>query len=96
MNMHTAVLPRDPRQPNPRRSDARRVARTGRLINVALAVTGAAALLAWLLASVLHLSEQAVVLCVMTIAFAASWAVTNRRPTNRHRVTLIPVRVRTH
>ena len=96
MNMHTAVLPTDPRQPNPRRSDARRVGRTGRLINAALTVTGAAALLAWLLASVLHLSEQAVVLCVMTIAFAASWAVTNRRPVNHHRVTLIPARVRTH
>ena len=94
--MHTAVLLRDPRQPNPRRSDARRVARTGRLIKAALFVTGAAALLAWLLASVLHLSEQAVVLCVMTIAFAASWAVTNRRPADHHRVTLIPVRVRTH
>ena len=91
--MHTAVLPTDPR-----RSDARRVtaARASRLINAALVVTASAALLAWLLASVLHLSEQAVVLSVMTIAFASSWAITNRRPVNRHRVTLIPARVRTH
>ena len=91
--MHTAVLPTDPRQTTSRRITA---ARTGRLINAALVVTAAAALLAWLLAAVLHLSEQAVVLSVMTIAFAASWAITNRRPANHHRVTLIPARVRTH
>jgi len=91
--MRTAVLARE--QPRP---DTRRVAATrgGRLINAAIVVTGGAALLAWLLASVLHLSEQAVVLSVMTISFAASWAVTNRRPVNRHRVTLVPVRVRAH
>jgi hypothetical protein len=93
MNMRTAVLPTDRFQTNPRRISA---TRTGRLIYTALVVTAAAALLAWLLASVLHLSEQAVVLSVMTIAFAASWAITNRRPANHHRVTLIPARVRTH
>ena len=91
--MHTAVLPREPRRPDSRRATA---ARTGHLIHAAFAFTGGAALLAWLLASVLHLSEQAVVLSVMTIAFAASWAVTNRRPVNQHRVTMIPARVRTH
>ena len=91
--MRTAVLPREPQRPDSRRVTA---ARTGRLINAALVVTGSAALLAWLLASVVHLSEQAVVLSVMTISFAVSWAVTNRRTVNTHRVTLIPARVRTH
>lgn len=71
-------------------------ARATRLVNAALAVTAAAALLAWLLASVLHLSEQAVVLTVMAIAFTISWAVTNRRPVSHHRVTMIPARIRTH
>jgi FtsH-binding integral membrane protein len=93
MNMRTAVLPTSPPRFDSRRASA---ARTGRLVFAALIVTGVAALLAWVLASVLHLSEQAVVLSVMTIAFAASWAVTNRRPVNRHRVALIPARVRTH
>jgi uncharacterized membrane protein YccF (DUF307 family) len=65
------------------------------LLNVAFVVTGAAALLAWVLATVIHLSEPAVVLSVMIIAFSASWAITNRRPA-QHRVTLVRVRVRTH
>jgi len=91
--MRTAVLPRELQRPDTRRVTA---TRTGRLINAALVFTGGAALLAWLLASVVHLSEQAVVLSVMTISFAVSWAVTNRRPVDRHRVTMIPVRVRTH
>jgi len=93
MNMRTAVLPRELQRPDSRRVTA---TRTGRLINAALVVTGAAALLAWVLVSVVHLSEQAVVLSVMTVAFVASWTVTNRRPVSHHRVTLIPARVRTH
>jgi hypothetical protein len=60
-----------------------------------LLVTAPAALAAWVLASVLHLSEQAVVLTVMTAAFMISWSATNRRSISRHRVTLIPVRART-
>jgi hypothetical protein len=91
--MRTAVLPTDRHRPEPRRL---LTARPGRLLNAAVLVTGGAALLAWVLASVLHLSEQAVVLSVMTISFAMSWAITNRRPANRHRVTLIPAPVRTH
>lgn len=61
---------------------------------VATVVTGLAALTAWVLSSVVHLSEPAVVITVMVAAFCASWIVTNHRSTV-HRVTLIPVHART-
>jgi len=93
MNMHTAVLRKETQGPDSRRVTA---ARTGRLINAAVAFTVGIAVVAWLLASVVHLSEQAVVLSVMAVSFAVSWAITNRRPIDRHRVTMIPVRVHTH
>ena len=60
----------------------------------AAVVTGLAALTAWVLASVAHLSEPAVVITVMVAAFCASWIVTNHRSVH-HRVTLIPVHART-
>lgn len=60
----------------------------------AAVVTGLAALTAWVLASVVHLSEPAVVITVMVAAFCASWIVTNHRSVH-HRVTLIPVHART-
>ncbi|MCU1397013.1 MAG: hypothetical protein JWN62_122 [Acidimicrobiales bacterium] len=60
----------------------------------AVAITLVAAALAWLLSSVGHLSQNAVVLTVMVIAFAASWAFTNRRPDRHHRVTVIHARMR--
>ena len=91
--MHTPVFPTD----SPRFS-ARPVssARISRPIVAALVITGAAASLAYVLASVLQLPEQAVVITVMTLAFVASWANTYRRPISRHRVTLIPAPVRIH
>jgi hypothetical protein len=60
---------------------------------VAMAITGLAALAAWVLASVLHLSEPVVVITVMTVAFIASWAVTNHRVAH-HRVTFVPLHAR--
>jgi hypothetical protein len=64
----------------------------------AVTVTAAAALAAWFLAAVIRLPEQAVVLTVMTVSFAISWSITNRRSAVRrptHRVTMVPVRTRT-
>ncbi|MCU1366368.1 MAG: hypothetical protein JWL72_1525 [Ilumatobacteraceae bacterium] len=59
----------------------------------AAVLTMVAATVAWLLSSVAHLSQNVVVLTVMVAAFAASWAVTNRRPERNHRVTVVKVRV---
>jgi hypothetical protein len=64
---------------------------------LAFIVTVAAASVAWLLASVARLPEQAVVISVMVMAFVASWAITNHRPTAdlrdaHHRVSMIQVR----
>lgn len=70
--------------------------RRGSLVQFAVAVTAAAAILAWFLAAVAHFSETAVVVTVMTVAFAASWIVTNHRPAQTHRVSVVPARVRTH
>ena len=67
--------------------------RTSHLVAAAAVLTVSAAALAWLLASIAHLSQNVVVLTVMVLAFAASWSVTNRRIGRNHRVTVIPVRV---
>ncbi|HEY4331917.1 MAG TPA: hypothetical protein VGM78_05090 [Ilumatobacteraceae bacterium] len=72
---------------------ADRAVRTTRLL---VLVTATAALAAWLLAGVAHLSEHAVVITVMVAAFAASWIFTNHRHAARHRVTVIHVRSRSH
>ncbi|CAB4892422.1 unannotated protein [freshwater metagenome] len=61
---------------------------------VAAAVTGLAALTAWVLAAVVHLAEPAVVLSVMVTAFATSWNITFHRP-GSHRVALVPAHSRT-
>lgn len=63
-------------------------------VAAAAGLTVVAATLAWLLSSVAHLSENVVVLTIMVAAFAASWAVTNRRPERHHRVTVVKVRLR--
>ena len=68
----------------------------GQLVSFAAAVTVGAAVLAWLLASVARLPEAAVVITVMSIAFAASWTVTNHRPAPTHRVTTVRARVHSH
>lgn len=60
---------------------------------VAAAITGLAAFAAWVLASVVHLPEAVVVLTVMVCSFAASWVVTNHRVAH-HRVTLVPMHIR--
>lgn len=82
MNMH-AVPDLPHRQPN-------------RLVQFAFSLTAAAALLAWLLASVARLSEPVTVITVMTLAFCASWAITNHRSVPTHRVTVVPARARAH
>lgn len=66
------------------------------LVQLAAIVTVAAAAVAWILASVARLPEQAVVISVMAIAFVASWSVTNHRSARSHRVTVVRARVRTH
>jgi len=63
-------------------------------VRLGVAVTIAAATVAWLLASVIHMSEQAVVLTVMVAAFFASWTASAHRQRPSHRVTLVPARVR--
>ncbi len=74
-----------------------------RRTRLAIVVTAAAASVAWFLSAVAELSEQAVVISVMTIAFVASWVVTNTKLDGRrigsghrshlhHRVTMIPIR----
>jgi hypothetical protein len=60
------------------------------------AVTIAAATLAWLLSGIVHLSQNAVVITVMVVAFVASWITTNPRPVSNHRVTVIRVSARAH
>ncbi len=70
--------------------------RTARLLNVVVGVTGSAALLAWVMVGIFHLGQDAVVVTVMTVAFMASWKVTNRRPSIGHRLTLVPARVRSY
>ena len=74
-----------------------------RTATLAVIVTGSAAVAAWLLAAVAHLSEHAVVVSVMVAAFVASWMFTSRprfashhlgRSTRSHRVTLVPVHQR--
>jgi hypothetical protein len=73
-----------------------RISSPTRIGRLALFVTATAALAAWVLAAVAHLSEHAVVITVMLAAFLASWIATNHRPVPKHRVTLIrvPNRVR--
>lgn len=66
------------------------------VVRVGLLTAAAAALAAWVLTAVFHLSQNAVVLTVITVAFTASWTITNRRPTaqvQKHSVTVIPARV---
>ena len=65
-------------------------------VAIIAAITIAAATLAWLLAGIAHLSQNAVVITVMVIAFVASWIASNQRPGSNHRVTVIRVPVRTH
>jgi hypothetical protein len=68
-----------------------------RTARFAVLFTGAVVLTAWFLASVVQLSEQAVVLPIIVVAFVASWVVTGRpAPTSHHRATVIPVRTRAH
>ena len=66
------------------------------VLRVAAITAAAAALAAWVLTAIFHLSQDAVVLTVMTVAFTASWTITNRRPPapSRHSVTVVPARVR--
>jgi hypothetical protein len=54
---------------------------------LAVLVAALAAMSAWLLSSVVHLSEPSVVLTVMLTSFAASWIVTNHHA-GRHHVTM--------
>ena len=68
----------------------------GRLVQFGLAVTAAAATVAWLLSAVARLSEPATVLTVMTLAFVTSWVITNHRRPSSHRVTVVHVRARAH
>jgi len=63
-------------------------------VRLGVAVTIAAATVAWLLASVAHLSEQAVLLTAVVAAFFASWTASAHRQRPSHRVTLVPARVR--
>ena len=67
-----------------------------RLTTLAVAFTAATALVAWFLAAVAELPEQAVVITVMVLAFVTSWIVTNRADSApaQHRVTMIPLRAR--
>ena len=64
---------------------------------VALGTAAAAALAAWILTAVFELSEDAVVLTVIAVAFSVSWMITNRRPaaSRNHSVTVVPVKVST-
>ncbi len=58
---------------------------------LAILVTALAALSAWLLSSVAHLSEPSVVLTVMLTSFAASWIVTNHHSgyhSGRHHIAM--------
>lgn len=86
-----ANLPSSQRQHSPRSAHA-----LGHTIQLAALVTAAAAVLAWVLASIARLPENAVVISVMTVAFLASWAVTNHRPARTHRVTVVRARVQSH
>jgi len=63
-----------------------------------LAVAGTifVALVAWFLAAVAHLPEQAVVIPLMVVSFIVSWMVTNARVVDHrhHRVTVVPMPTR--
>jgi ABC-type Mn2+/Zn2+ transport system permease subunit len=68
----------------------------GRLVQFGIALSAAAAALAWFLSAVAGLSESATVITVMTLAFITSWIITNHRSVPTHRVTVVRVRARAH
>jgi ABC-type Mn2+/Zn2+ transport system permease subunit len=67
-----------------------------RLVQFGIALSAAAAFVAWFLSAVARLSEPATVITVMTLAFITSWMITNHRKAPTHRVTVVRARARAH